>query len=249
VSELTDTIDQLAKVACSKMQHIERAEFFQYQEDVRQKGLCVKKKYEVGKRYYKGKRKGQLRDVFEVDGATFNQLWEKMYAYAAVAVTNSHLSTDRDDLECIVADIKTQTFYVLRYFGGSPYGKRFSDCFRTIVMNQLTTESRRRGRASKYGTGDSTRTLFSSQSMFAPLGNSDEGELTLEDKLPCNHFVSTIDLHLDIPTELRKPVELLLGGLSVAEVARRRGYRTPAGVQKFRNILKEKLGPILLPQY
>ena len=248
MSELTNSIDQLAKQCCNKMLHLERAEFFRYQAQVRQMGKCCKKKYEVGKRYYKGNRKGELRDIFEVDGPTFNQLWDKMYAYAAVAVTNSHLSTDREDLENIVSDIKTQAFYVLRYFGGAPYGKRFSDVFRTIVLNQLTTESRRRGRTSKYGTGDSTRTLFSSQSIFAPIGSNEEGEITLEGILPDSHLINTIDLHLDIPQNLRKPVELLLGGLSVAEVARRKGYKTPAGIQKFRSILKEQLGPILLPQ-
>jgi hypothetical protein len=246
--ELKQSIDSLAVLCCKKKNSLQRNEFFKYQEDLRAKNKCVKKKYEVGKRYYKGKRKGQLRDIFEVDGPTFNQLWQKMYPYAAVSVTNSHLFTDREDLECMVSDIKTQTFYVLRFFGGTPYGKRFSDVYRTIVLNQLTTESRRRGRTSKYGTGDSTRTLFSSQSLFAPLGNNEEGEVTLEGLLPNNHLVNTIDLHLDIPQNLRKPVELLLGGLSVAEVARRRGYRKPAGIQKFRSMLKEQLGPILLPQ-
>jgi hypothetical protein len=248
-ASLISQINQLAKSCCSKMSYKERKEFFHYQDRVRKEGKCVKKKYVVGNTYYKGERKGELKEVFEVDGEKFNQLWELLHNYAAVAVMNSHLSIDKDDLECLVSGIKAQVFYVLRFFGGNPYGKDFAFMYRTIVTNQLTTLSRRRGRASGYGTGDSTRTLFSSQSISAPIGHGEDGDITLEDKLPCNHFVNTIDLQLDIPKELRKSVELLIGGLSVAEVARRRGYKTSAGIQKFRSVLKEKLAPVLLPQH
>lgn len=312
MSDLTDAIDQLAVTCCSKMSPVEQGQFLAYQQSMQAAGLCVKKRYNPGTTYYKGKRKGKMRDVFEIDGEMFNQLWIKLYPYVATSITNSHLATDSDDAACIASEVKCLTFRTLRFFGGAPYGKRFSDCYRTIVRNVLTNEAGQRGRTlyrsgqlkdlmiqnahltqlafveqfhihpntwsrlhKRYeteilrskkkkglptqivaesftpvdGTGHNSRTWYAATSMSAPIGQGEDGDVTLEDILPHTHLMNTIDLTLDIPVELRKPVELLIGGLSVAEVARKRGYRTPAGVQKFRSLLREKLAPVLQEYY
>jgi hypothetical protein len=59
----------------------------------------------------------------------------------------SHQSNhyNNPDVQNDVCDIRYQTFYVLRYFGPAPNGKRFSQFFLLIVNNILTTSARRRG--------------------------------------------------------------------------------------------------------
>ncbi|MFA5395458.1 MAG: hypothetical protein WC346_05490 [Methanogenium sp.] len=248
MNSITQEIDQLAEQCCKKMDRFERADYFRYQEDLRSDGKSVKKRYETGKRYYKGKRKGQLRDVYEVDGIIFNRLWNKIHPYAVVSVVNSRLAKDRDDVNCIVSEIKTQAFYVLRSFGPVVQGnnsKKFSEVCRTIVINVLQTTARRRGRI--FGQGNSTRTLFDAASIHAPINN--EEELTLEDQLHDSNYSSISTLSVDIPVKYRPYITELLKGRSLSEVARRKGYRTKEGVTKFRKELRQVMGPILVEYY
>jgi ribosomal protein L37AE/L43A len=154
MSDISVEIDKLAEQCCEKMTWSARTEYFRYQKRVREEGKCIKKRYEVGNYYYKGKRRGQLRDVYEVKGDLFNQLWKKLYPYAITSIMNSGIAKDRDDAECIASDMKAQAFYVLRSFGSVVRGKKrnqkFSGVFRTIVINVLQTTARRRGRVSKH---------------------------------------------------------------------------------------------------
>jgi len=145
---LLSDIDKLACAACRLMTDDEREAYFQYQEARRESDQALKTKYTVPIRtYYKGKDLGQTKKVYEVDGAVFEKLWDKLYKYAVKSAMSSHQSNhyNNPDVQNDVCDIRYQTFYVLRYFGPTPNGKRFSQFFLLIVNNILTTSARRRG--------------------------------------------------------------------------------------------------------
>ena len=246
MSNLTQQINQVAQACCYKMTKVQRDEFLRYQKERKEAGLCLAKKYDPGTRYYKGARKGQIRDVFEINGDQFNKLWQLLTPYACVSVRNSRLAKDDEDFQDIVCDIKALSFRTLRFFGGSPYNKSFSEVYRSVVLNVLTNTARLRGRTSDYGTGASTRTLFGAISLSTPVNSDDpSGSVTLESHLASHEFVNTIDLAVDIPVRWREVVCQILGGATVPEVARKRGYKTQSGIQRFRNQLQAELGEVL----
>jgi hypothetical protein len=125
----------------------ERATFFKHQQEVRNdKRLRFPRPYDPGFRYYKGRHKGELRTVFEVDGRMFNELWELVRPYVFVSTLKSYAySQTAGDIEEDVMDVRAQMLYVLRYFGGTPYRKKFSVYMVLIVTNKLWTSARRRG--------------------------------------------------------------------------------------------------------
>jgi len=144
-------IDALAIAICTPMESEKKNEFFEFQERREKSGEACKKKYYVGRTYYKGLRKGQLRDVFEVDGKGFNELWTLLSGFA-VTVANSFYRSRKIfswDVEDALSDIRYQTLYVLRFFGPTPNGGSFAQLFPTVCRNILSTNSRR-----MYGTKD-----------------------------------------------------------------------------------------------
>jgi hypothetical protein len=147
--ELLDRIDNLAVEICHLMPECEKEDFFSWQEYRHNSKEGYNKKYFVGRTYYKGKKKGEVRDVFDVDGRGFNNLWKLLNAFAAKTV-NSFYNTRRifseEEFEDLF-DIRYQTLYVLRFFGPTPNGVSFSKFFPLICKNILSTSSRRR-----YGT-------------------------------------------------------------------------------------------------
>jgi hypothetical protein len=222
------------------MNRFERANYFRYQKKLQEAGKCIKKPYDAGKHYYKGKHKGELRDVFEIDGEIFNQLWKKISPYAFVSVHNSRLARDYQDKECIVSEIKFLTLRVLRYFGGVPRGRKFSYVFRTIVNNVLTNISQQRFNR------DGIKTLYHAESIYTPVGGGDDGEeVTIEQKLGCSDFVDKIHFYIDIPTDLRTYVSDLLKGIPVEEVAKHHGMKRAKDIAKFHSMLCKRLGPVL----
>ena len=144
--DLLEKIDQTALAICHLMAEEVRDDFFNYQERRHESGEGYNKKYFVGRTYYKGVRKGEIREVFEIDGRGFNNLWSLLTAFAAKSVSNfyssrrMYLDEEQEDL----FDIKYQTLYVLRFFGPSPNGVPFSQFFPLICPNILSTSSRRR---------------------------------------------------------------------------------------------------------
>ena len=143
-------IDELAVKACRLMTEQERQEFFSYQEERVSSGNCYNAKYRLGHTYYKGARKGEERDVFEIDGHIFNKLWETVHNYAYLSARSSH-GKENDDVFDDVQDICAQTFYVLRFFGPTPSNTPFSRYFPLICANVLSTSARRR-----FGTAERT---------------------------------------------------------------------------------------------
>lgn len=145
---LITEIDVLSTKACCKMAQQERDSFFKYQEDRVASSKGLKKKYIAPIRtYYKGDNKGKTKTVYDVDGILFEKLWKHLYMYAIKASMYSHKSNNFQDFEVQndVADIKYQTFFVLRFWGPQPSGQKFSIFFKLIVNNILTTSARRRG--------------------------------------------------------------------------------------------------------
>ena len=147
--ELLKEIDQKAIDICSSMTTEQKEEFFAFQEQRRTSGEGYNQKYYVGRTYYKGNRKGQLRDVYNVDGCGFNQLWKLLLPFATLLVRNFFRNREifSFEQEDEVANIMYQSFYVLRFFGPRPCNNTFSQLFPLICMNRLSTEFRRR-----YGT-------------------------------------------------------------------------------------------------
>jgi len=148
IALLMTEIDILSLKACREMKPAERNRFFKYQEDRISSEEGLKKKYASPVRtYYKGAKKGQTKTVYEVDGLIFEKLWKHLVMYATKASMYSHKSNNFQDFEVQndVADIKYQSFFVLRFWGPKPSGQKFSIFFKLIVNNILTTSARRRG--------------------------------------------------------------------------------------------------------
>jgi hypothetical protein len=143
--ELLKRIDTLAIAICTLMQEEAKDEFFEFQEGREQSGAGYKKKYSAGRTYYKGSRKGQVRDVFEIDGKGFNDLWEALTPFAMKSVNSFYYSRKifSEDVQDALFDIKYQTLYVLRFHGPNPSGSSFSQFFPLICKNILSTISRR----------------------------------------------------------------------------------------------------------
>ena len=143
--ERLEKIDAMAVTICKLMQEESRNEFFEFQEGREQSGEGYKKKYSAGRTYYKGPRKGQERDVFEVDGEGFNELWKLLVPFAMKSVNNFYHSRRvfSGEEEDALFDIKYQTLYVLRFHGPCPSKVPFSQFFPLICKNILSTISRR----------------------------------------------------------------------------------------------------------
>jgi len=141
-------IDYLAKQCCTLMTDHEREEFFKYQENrqIFENGACkgYKKMFDTGRYYHKGARKGQIKDVYNIDAILFNELWARVYAYAFKSAIKSNYSYLADAVEDIY-EIKYGLFYALRFFGSSPNGVKISEFISVIVNNKLTSSSKKRG--------------------------------------------------------------------------------------------------------
>jgi len=145
-------IDNLAASICTLMPANERDDFFDYQDARFKSKEGFNKRYHAGRFWYKGDRKGQLKDVYIVDGAGFNKLWELLVPFATTVVngffrTRAHITGDHLD---ILSDIKYQTLYVLRFQGPIPYKSgSFSVVFPLICKNIVSNAN-----AKMYGVKD-----------------------------------------------------------------------------------------------
>jgi hypothetical protein len=142
-------IDELAVKACRLMSPEEKQEFFSYQESRVSKGESYNAKYRSDRTYYKGLRKGEEKDVYFIDGVIFNKLWGAVQNYVYLSTRKGFYGKENDDCSDDVRDIFVQTFRILRFFGPTPNGISFSNCFPLICRNVLYSNSRR-----KYGTSE-----------------------------------------------------------------------------------------------
>jgi len=150
-------IDALAIAICTLMDSEKKNEFFEYQEKRRESGEGYKRKYYVGRTYYKGEKIGQERDVYDIDGEGFIKLWESLEPYALKIVGNfyrSRMMFSGED-EDTLFEIKFQTLRILRFFGPTPSNMPFSSMFTLFCKNILTNEVQKR-----YGT----KTVYYEQS-------------------------------------------------------------------------------------
>ncbi|MCK9543549.1 MAG: hypothetical protein M0R03_16145 [Novosphingobium sp.] len=156
-------IDQKAIEICRMMTPEEKEVFFTYQEDRWNSGL-MKKKYFSGRTYYKGKRKGEEKDVYEINGQGFNELWKLLSNYAKKVVDKFYFANKMFDDEGLedFYDIKYQTFEILRFFGPTPNGSSFSSFFPLICKNTMTNSFVKR-----YGSKDKVYTKEEAEDLMA----------------------------------------------------------------------------------
>lgn len=193
-------IDTLAISSCSKLNKTETKKFFSHIRKRQKTGDSAPRKYPMRDTYYKGARKGQIKDVFEIDGRMFNKLWDTVapYAYKSTFKSIEHF---KEDLEDVVGEIRIQLFYILRFFGPTPNGQPLSTYVKLITNNVLTTAKRRR----------SIKTSYHATSLSSPVGHSEEGdEIVLGDTLICA-TIPDFDIFANIDKDVLPLVEAALG--------------------------------------
>jgi len=137
-------IDILSTQCRRRMTDSERDDFFKYQEEFIKSGNAYRAKYRSIRKYYKGKNRGKIRDVFEIDGNKFNKLWSFISPYVITSINKSfYYNCSKDTLEDCLSDIKFSLFRFLRFFDPDKYP--LSSYLKVIVNNVLTNISLRRG--------------------------------------------------------------------------------------------------------
>jgi len=145
MSTLTDQIDQSAVECCKLMSATQAKKFFSYQKNRIKSGefSAVTKVSAVGV-YYKGPRKGQVREAYEVDGKKFNKLWGLLQNYAYKSASVSHSFQNSEAAEEDVMEIRYMVFRALRFFGPRPNNLNFSAYYPLLVNNVLTNSAKKR---------------------------------------------------------------------------------------------------------
>lgn len=235
--QLRLAIRNLAETACRKMSISEQEEFFKYQEQRIASGEAIPKRYKVPvRKYYKGAQKGKKKEVYEIDGKTFEQLWNKLLNYALISSVNSHSNGFTDiNVQEDVLDIRYHCFRILRFFGPKPMGVTFDKFFPLLVHSLLINSANRRKKTLR------TQINFKAVSLFEPIpGNGfEDDESYLIDTLADESLPKQRDLELllDTPEPLREGVENLLGGTSLTKVCKKLKVKT--------SHFREQMEPVL----
>lgn len=224
-TSLAQQVNDLACSCCKKMTRSERKQFFDWQENFRATNpLALKKKYYAGKRYYKGKRKGQLRDIYEVDGFLFEQLWKLLQPYAITSVRNSFYSNcDEETVKDNVGDIRFMTFWALRYFGPTPNDTSFFNYFPLVVNNILTYNAvwdrgeptRKDRELSMAGNKKAAlkiqlrRNFMQPLSISTPVDREHEEEAEIADTIPDETYAN-FEFWSGVPEDMREIVQSIL---------------------------------------
>ncbi len=254
MSSLTDQIDQAAIDCCIKMTETNAKKFFSYQKKRIKEGefssLSKKSAIEV---YYKGPRKGQMREVYEVDGKKFNLLWSLLQNYAFKSSSRSNAFSNNGDIEEDVMEIRYLTFRALRFFGSHPNNLPFSKYFSILVNNVLTNSASKRlelveefeededernardlnsepvwfnpVKVPKYSQKTQMRkyrvkAIHNATSIFTQINksSSDDESICLLDCI--SQGINDIEFNVDIPSNLKESILMLIGGYKLAEVAK-----------------------------
>jgi hypothetical protein len=150
VEELEQVINRTAKECCSLMSEKEREKFFKYQEKRIKSGDAYPAKYRATRTYYKGKNKGKVREIWNVDGFLFTKLWNLVKPYAYQSSYNSR-GFDQYMIEEDLSEIKLWLFKVLRFYGPEPMGVSLFKAFPSMVVEHFTNafNAERRQHSSK----------------------------------------------------------------------------------------------------
>jgi len=240
---LKEQIDILAEKCCSVMSNSQREAFFRYQEKRIKEGKAYNARYSSIRVYYKGARAGKEREVYNIDGVVFTKLWSVLTPYVYSSATRSQKYSNVEDS---LAEVKFLLFRVLRFFGPRPGGEKLSSYFKIIVNNVLTNISNKKTRQTnpsaeviryckEHGgnyTPSSGRMFFpvcrkklsfvlsdiyETLSLFETIG-SESDNLTRIDHIPTLTY-REITFNAEIPDYLRKPIELLIEGYNLTDVA------------------------------
>ena len=137
VEELKTRIDECAQQCCTLMSDKERERFFKYQEERIDSGQAFPAKYTSIRQYYKGRKKGEKKEVWNIDGVKFKILWNMLKPYAYQSAMNSH-GFNSYDLEEDMSEIMLWLFKIMRFFGPEPTGVTVSNYFPLLVNNYFT---------------------------------------------------------------------------------------------------------------
>ena len=194
IQEIFSKIDELAEQGCRLLTSQEKEKVFEEQRI---------------KRYYiKGKRKGEERDIYEVDGKCFNLLWKEIYPYVFKSALKS-VHYDRYIVDDAVSEIKVLVFKYLRSFGPQAFSKYVP----LLVNNVLTNFSNQHARLP----------------LTVPLTQEfveETGEETLNVKVVATltqesvEYQQGLDFYCDIPDFLKKVVMRLITGDTISSVAK-----------------------------
>jgi len=229
LSDLKSKIDTTAIDICHLMAEQERDTFFEFQEARDLSGAAAPRSYARRRTYYKGARKGQIKDVFEVDGQGFVRLWNLLYNYAWKSSFKSLRRVDPLMIEDLCSEIKLFTLSVLRFWGPTPYNTPFSAYFNVIVKNVLTNEFKDRNRKDPYTT-----------SLSAEIGHNEDGEsLSLLDLLSNPSLELPLDYSLSAPESLQDAAYYLSHGASLRDAAAETGTRPSILKQQLASVYKK----------
>lgn len=212
VDSLRSLIDNTAISACTLMSDAEREAFFEYQEERERNSECAQKKVKTGRYYYKGEKKGELREVYHVDGREFQRLWKLCEPY----IYKSSFRSCHDmpaEIEDAVSEIKLSLFNNLRFFGPRPCGMNFSAYLKLNINNILTNFANARKNRNK------SQVTYGTMSLFDELSSDSEGVVTLLDTLKSSEE-NLGELFSKIPNQYKDAVSMLLDGEKLTDVAK-----------------------------
>lgn len=172
-AEFAVKIDTLALTCCTRATKTEARKLFAFMRTREDDGTAAPRRYASRSTYYKGKRKGQMKDVFDINGQVFNQLWATVAPYVYTSTRRS-VGRFTNEIEDIVSEIRSQLFYILRFFGPTPNNKPLSTYLKLITNNVLTVQARQRV----------IKTSYHTISLSTPVGQDDDDAVTLGDMLP-----------------------------------------------------------------
>jgi len=214
LSLLLSQIDEVSISCCSLMSTEEREKFFFFQEERDSNHLSAPRKFRRSNTYYKGKRKGELKDVYNVDGFKFIKLWGLCKPYVTKSALRSCYN-DYQKTEDIVSEVKYEMFNVLRFFGPRPCDVAFSSYLKLLVKNVLTNIAKEK-HYKKAEVNSKAVSLF--QGATSPFGEDQE---FLLDIIP-NKNTQTFFLGI-LSDQMQQVVELLLGGEKLGTVCKQMG--------------------------
>jgi DNA-directed RNA polymerase specialized sigma24 family protein len=127
LKEFKNQLDSIAQTICKIVPVEQRLRIFEEQKIISY--------------YVKGKKKGQLREFYTVDGFGFEKLWKLIYPYV---FKSCRISSTEEDLEDLIYEVKYQVFRNLQYYGPVFENQTLSQRLGLIVNNTLTNEFRKR---------------------------------------------------------------------------------------------------------
>jgi len=185
VSIISNQIDTLAEKACRLLNKEEKEDFFKTCKD------------NLKPYYISGVNKGKEREIYEVDGRSFNKIWELTYPYV---FTSSNKSAYGNSLyrEEIISEVKFGVFRALQLYGPCYHDQKLSQRLKLIVNNVLTNEFNKKGNQIKY------------EEML----DEDENFEVSDERVSSN----STKFWAEVPFQIRNIVEQLLSGTSLEEL-------------------------------